>query len=352
MSFQHVMPWNSLNNPYIELVQSGEVALTDTNTSVTDTITSVTKNKSFLVFSWKYSESREDPEDTFVKGAITNSTTLTFSRSTSTGDCTIRWFVVTFKAVTPCSVEHSTHTLTSVSDSVSISSVDQNHAFPVISYNGVTSFPGAKDWVGAQITSPNNIQFTVDTFDTGMDIEYQIVSCPFWDVYEYTSSALAADTTEDVSLSPAVDLTRSFMFVSGTMDAGQRGDEYFRHRFVNSSTIQALRGDAGAAMEMIYYIIEAGPEIVTQQASAITIATSQNQEISGGLNHNINNSIVLFNRMQISSGTTNAFNNDMNNNGIMAYIYSATQIALERGFANATITTTGDFTVIDFTKAI
>ena len=77
-----------------QATQSGSATIADTNTSTTVTITSVEMTRAFLVFSTTLSDST--PANTQVRGELTNSTTLKFTRSGNSGSVTIKWSVVEY----------------------------------------------------------------------------------------------------------------------------------------------------------------------------------------------------------------------------------------------------------------
>jgi len=348
MGFPHVMPWLSQSDKCIEMVQQGEVELTDGNSSVTDAIVSVTKNKSFMVFTYK-GPSDNNPQNVFLMGEITNNTTLTFSRTGTSGNCTIRWFVVTFKATCSASVQHNTTVMASVAQNVAISSVNVTNSFPIISYKCLSTLPGNTDYHSAQLTSPTNLQIGLNTFGANT-VNSQVVYHPHWTVSVYTDSAAAGDLQEDTAIS-SVDLTKVFLIVSGTTPNVYQANEYFRNRVRTPTEIRAQRVASGVAVDFIYHVVE-GNDFVSTRQNNTTMPVSTATVVTGGLSHNVNNTVIFMGKIGWSQLATDNGNPNYNNNGVMAWISSGTEFTIERTFGNPSVSGSGDFIIVDFTKGI
>ena len=76
-------------------VQSGVTTITSTNTSATATIAPVDTAKSFLLLNVRANALTNGNEDQYyVRGTITNSTTVTFNRKVGTNSVDVSWFAV------------------------------------------------------------------------------------------------------------------------------------------------------------------------------------------------------------------------------------------------------------------
>ncbi|MCK4997512.1 hypothetical protein KAS08_04355 [Candidatus Pacearchaeota archaeon] len=86
LSYQ-IVSWEGVN------VQNGSVNISDSSSSVSEGINAVDLNNSFLIFSHSL-YGGENVNDLMVKGNFSNSSNLEFSRTGSTGDIVINYFVV------------------------------------------------------------------------------------------------------------------------------------------------------------------------------------------------------------------------------------------------------------------
>ncbi|MBI3602455.1 MAG: hypothetical protein HY209_06135, partial [Candidatus Omnitrophica bacterium] len=128
-------------------IQHGTSSITNTASSVTATVTSVDTTKSMLFFTYRAPANASGAglgveSDYALSGAITNSTTLTFTRATtgSTGSSAplnIAWFLLTFTDATSI-LSGSLSSGTNASISTGTLTLDTVHNFSLISASGAS----------------------------------------------------------------------------------------------------------------------------------------------------------------------------------------------------------------------
>jgi hypothetical protein len=171
-----------LNDPDVT-VQSGTLDIdnsvdageaTDNGTAATVTVTSVDTAKSFLIMNFKpFAATAGSEEQAYPDGVITNSTTLTFTRTSNTSGTNISWFLVEFKNEalaqnTRTSVTSTSNTAQSVTLGTTLTSLDR--AFALMSRSapsGVTTTGEDEIQVTAQLSATNTLQLTRSTATAG-----------------------------------------------------------------------------------------------------------------------------------------------------------------------------------------
>ena len=78
----------------VKTLQRGTKVLAATSDTVT--VTAVDTAKSLLLMNFECDNVAVIPGDAFVRGTLTNGTTLTFTKGTATGNSTISWQLVEF----------------------------------------------------------------------------------------------------------------------------------------------------------------------------------------------------------------------------------------------------------------
>jgi hypothetical protein len=246
-------------------VQSGTAVSTASGT-VTVPITSIDPTRSFLVFQTRHDGNR--PVSSYLRGRIATATTLEFVRVTDEAtpvQMDIRWYVASFASgvsVQRGQVSQATQTI-----NVPITPVGAvNRAFVTWSKTPVNT-DGTwdnNDPILGELTSASNLQFRVD-FETA-------VHTIWWEVVEFTdpaditvqkgsTSLTGAATSVTATLSPAVDVGRTFLLVGfRTADSGNDiGARMLRAQLTNSTTITIDRSTAGSGddiTEIVWQAVE------------------------------------------------------------------------------------------------
>jgi cellulose synthase/poly-beta-1,6-N-acetylglucosamine synthase-like glycosyltransferase/transposase-like protein len=210
----------------IKSVQTGSKSFATNVSSTTVTISSVTTSQAFLIFS--QSDSDTAPQCSQIAGELTNSTTITFSRNSSScgSTITIQWYVAEFNnpsSSNGVSVQRGNVDMTNagagVDLNVTITSVNTAHSFVILTKktNG-TTYDG-NDFVRAKLTSSTNLVLhEQNTGNTGADIAY-------WQVIEYANSNVQSgevsfgntDASKTATISP-VDVAKTWLLFSYDYD--------------------------------------------------------------------------------------------------------------------------------------
>jgi len=241
---KHYYPWNQLNSvdPDIISLQKGELTITTGNNSNTDTITAVTKNKSFLIFTYNTTQGIDDSNFICLRGQITNGTTLTFQTAGNiTGTITISWFVVEFDPTSPATVQHGTQAATSGVTDIAISAVTLANSFPIVTHENNTPNLNSGNYPIASFTSTTNLRL-VHFQIQGNVFDWQVVEHPNWTVTYHTDTMAIGDTVENLTIG-AVTLADVWLRTTHNPDGNPDGDAIVRSYF--SSTTQ-LRSDVQA----------------------------------------------------------------------------------------------------------
>lgn len=226
----------------VSSVQSGTTSSSAAGT-LTVTITTVDTTKSMLIFQTRHSSNR--PVGSTVRGRIASATTIEFVRVTdeaSPATIDIQWYVVSYAS--GVKVQRGEFDQSSATTNITITAVAAvAQSFVTWSKTSVNSSSSYNDDdpVVGELTSTTNLQFR-GTATTGHTVSWQVI--------EYTSSADIAvqkgttsmsgtTTSVTATLSPAVDVDRTFVLV-GYRAAGSGGDigaRMVRAQLTNSTTV-------------------------------------------------------------------------------------------------------------------
>jgi hypothetical protein len=138
-------------------VQTGEMSF-GASTELNITIPALTSlTRTFLYFQWNTASTTSNFNDSFVKGVITDTTTLTFIKGTSSFDATVRWYTVECNG-TQFDVQRGSFLLDGTlnnAQSAAFTAVDMTRTMTIASYN--TNDP---------IDDPTIVCCTVDLVDS------------------------------------------------------------------------------------------------------------------------------------------------------------------------------------------
>lgn len=272
MGFQHIVPWNSLNSleKFFD-VQTG--SLTITGSSNTDTITAVDLTKSVLEFSYEYNSNSNDPQNIMVTGVITNATTLTFKRGSTSGTITIRWYIWEARPNNAMTVQRGVEDVgNNVSLPVSVNiptDINLSNAFPIISVNSDdTNVINNNNQVRAEITAVDTLQLDKDgNSSPDNEVAWQIINNPNWDVTKYNVD-LSGVTNKNVTLSPTVPTAQAYVTCSGeSVGATLNGDEIYRFNQNSSSNAEFDRDSSSQGGPATLYVIDTFGDIQTEHDS-------------------------------------------------------------------------------------
>ncbi|MEM9132958.1 MAG: hypothetical protein AAF962_18850, partial [Actinomycetota bacterium] len=237
----------------LDRVQSGGVVLADGSSSVTATIDGVDPAASFLVFSVRGDDST--PSGFSITGALTDSTTLTFDRTGSTGDVTIEWSVAEFAS--GVSVQRGVATLTSNSTDVAVSAVPTGRSFVLIGHRSNGSTFGTDDFVRANLRSPTNLRFQAYNAPS-ITAPWQVITYDEAIVQRGTTTLGGGDATRTATVSP-VDTTRAWLTYNLATQSGTGADigqKLVRGTVDDATTLSFDRLNTGQQVDVDWQLIE------------------------------------------------------------------------------------------------
>lgn len=352
---KHFYPYNLKNRggvfPEIDSVQKGEVTITTGNNSTTDTITAVTKNKSFLIFSYKTTQQIDDSNFVCCHGAITNGTTLTFqTQGNITGVMTISWFVVEFSATSSANVQHGSLNYASDPDDITINAVVIANSFPIISHSNSSANLNDRNFFNLAFTSTTNLRVSQANPADNQQIAWQVVENPNWDVTKYTDFMAIGDTQENLTIS-AITLADNWLLTSHWPDGNPDGNCHVRSYF--SSTTQ-IRSDCQAVSDenwdLEYWVIDGNGGFAAQHVQDSTAAALENVTLGSLID--VNKTIT--HPCGGMHNNTEGIDSDSIRDGDVIFpllkIKDSNEITLERGSAYDTIYWSAE--VIDFSLSM
>lgn len=162
-------------------MQRGLTTIANGASSATAALAEVNLSKSFVLMSYRGAGAINGVESQFmVRGALTNNTTLTFNRVSTSNNVDIAWEVISL-GETGAAVERGTAATTATGNTTlnqTISAVDLSKAFAYISVQGGTGTnTGNLDelsWTAA-LTSPTNLRLQRGGSGTHSTINWQVV---------------------------------------------------------------------------------------------------------------------------------------------------------------------------------
>ena len=263
----------------LKSVQSGTATIANGSSSTTGTITSVDTTKSFLVFGASLASNvTADPLYGQVTGQITNATTLTFARNSTTGDITIKWYVAEFTS--GVTVQRGNTSMQGVATAnVSLTTVNTAKSFPIVSFRTAGATYGTNDFVGAQVTSSTNLQLSLDSAgDTNSQVEWQVVEYTDAAVQTGAVSFATGDSSKTATIT-SVNTSKSWLIYSYTSPSGTTtdiGQKLVRGVITNSTTLTFDRDNTGQTISLTWYLVEFTDGTTVQQGSqAFTSAETQ-----------------------------------------------------------------------------
>jgi len=235
---------------YVTSIQSVSIAVTAGNSTNTATITSVDTDTSFLIFQGQSCDATtaNDSSDVFTRITRTNATTVTATRSGTTGATTINAVVIEGTANLVDTVQFGTVTIAASSATDTVTSVDTARS--------------SLFWLGQSratsstiLTSHGTIQLTNATTITG-DINNPDGAVLGYVLVEFQDAAIESiqeindsfssntDSTHAITLS-AVTEANTLLAYKGTITSGAPND--FMHAELTSTTnVDLIRGGAAS----------------------------------------------------------------------------------------------------------
>jgi uncharacterized protein YxjI len=337
-----VVHWGSAPCVPLGSVQSG-TATSSANGAVSVPITAVDPTLSFLMFSSRHDSNR--PVGSMIRGRL-NATgdAVEFERVTDEAvpvTMTMEWYVVTYTCgitVQRGEVSQATTTI-----DVPISSVGSTSQAFVTWSKTPTATDGtfnADDSLLDELTSPTNLQFRVNSANAAHIIAWQVIAfdnAADVNVQSGTTSLLGTATSTTATLTPAVDVTKTFVLASyrtaGTgADIGAR---MLRAELTNSTTITFTRDISGTPddiTEITWQAIELDEGSSVQRGTQAFAAATAQQNV--GINPIDTNKAYAFGSVQAGSGQNMGRSNyaadDIIGTGSVTAELSTSQLSLTR----------------------
>ena len=267
-------------------VQNG-TATSSASGVVSVPITPVDPTLSFLMFSSRHDSNR--PVGSMIRGRL-NATgdAVEFERVTDEAvpvTMTMEWYVVTYTC--GITVQRGEVSQATTSIDVPISSVGStSQAFVTWSKTPAAGdgIFGNDDPVVGELTSPTNLQFRANSANATHIISWQVIAFDNpsdVNVQTGTTSLLGTATSTTATLSPAVDVTKTFVLASYRIaaDGPDIGANMLRAELTDSTTITFTRGISGSPddiTEITWQAIELNEGSSVQRVTqAFAAATTQ-----------------------------------------------------------------------------
>jgi hypothetical protein len=254
----------------IRSVRTGTATMAGSSVSVD--IAEIDRARSFLVFS--ASPDEDDATCGFVRGQITGSTQLTFTRDNRYGECDadfpLRWYVAEFTG--GVTVQRGTQ---DQGGDVTLRAVDPSKSFPIISYSNEGGNIADDDFVRARLENETTLGLTGG--GTNTVIEWQVVSIDDVTVRTGDVSLAAGDEAVDATVE-AVEPARSWLVYtytsSGGTPNGELGEKLIQGLITDPTTLSFDRELTGSSHDVTYYVVEFDDWTAVQHGSQPFTATS------------------------------------------------------------------------------
>jgi len=320
-------------------VQTGTVTIGNGSSSNTATITSVTVANCMLTFTYSGSNGMNDSKDAHVDGIVTDSTTLTFSRGSSTQTITIEYRLAEFSS--GVTSQKGSFTDSDFSDIGDYYSADKtitavgDEAFPMVwQQKGVDTYADTN--TGSILTSSTNLQLRV-----GDDGAIDTTLAGKWQVLDFTSGATvtsgettlsngSTSTTETVSITDTSKamLIASYYTDSGTFAASK--DYCLTWEITNSTTLTFSVNSSANTHKIQWYLVEFTDDSVVRHGTlAFTGTDVTKSDTFSSLDSD--NAIVILSGINYSSGSTSSSGDSGETNFARVTTLSDTGITLTRG---------------------
>lgn len=311
----------------------------------------VDMSKSFLVFS--SSVSNASPTNFQIGGEITNSTTLTFSRTGTGGAVTIKWQIFEFES--GVFVQHGSQTSVARATNVdvSINCVDLSKSFVLLTGRKSGTTLGSDDGVTGNLID----QETLRLFITGpAGGNYEEV---YWQVVEYQASIVkkvatslnagVASTTSNLTAltgSPVSDIAKTMVISNHGNSANINSDDLARTELTDANTVTYTRVGTTGQLDYVTYVIE----FTDASTVAHNSITFTNTEISKSTGITATSSSGVFGSGNYGRQGSTSYSTD-DNTGHVWFTYeiiNPTTIQIDRAVGTATTTSIAPFQIVTF----
>lgn len=227
--------------------QTGTATIADASESTTATVSAFTLARSVLFFS--YSGGNNAPKHGAINAVKTDTTTLTWSRSDSSGAVTIEWQLLVFDS--DMTVQELSWTITDAAEDDTISAVTRADSW--IEPGGANELGNSfsdDDFFRLHFTSTTNVEAERDNGTSSAVVTGQVCEYSNADTQEQTDTYTAHTDTAKTSASfTAVTLTQSFIRVTGDEGGTELAfdDDLWSAKFASTTAVTYTRA-ANASM--------------------------------------------------------------------------------------------------------
>lgn len=209
-------------------VQRGSTTIPGASTSNTATISSVATGRAWVIHTQRYDGSGQVGSSTLAREALTNATTITFTRGGAAGDLIIEWQVVEFETDADGTVQRGEATLASAQTQVDVAlgtAVTLARSFPWVSMSTGTGGPQVNNLLVQPIlTGPTGLRIQrVGTSNTNIHSWQVVELASDWSVQQVPVQLANGDTNDDDTIT-AVVLADSFALVPTNGRYGMTGN--------------------------------------------------------------------------------------------------------------------------------
>lgn len=335
----------------IKSVQKGTVSFAGTDTSKTATITSITIANSVLYFTSSGYTSTQ-PNYNCVRGAITNGTTLTFTRGSSANPNTLQveFYVVEFTSgVTVQRGSENLDDLASANVTITSSSLTTSWSTCSWSMDGFTMRRG--HFMVHYLSTTTNLALVRGVTGDPCVVEWQVITYDNATVQQVTKSLLTTDTSATSTIT-SVTTTKTFLefSYSSTTTGAFENRNCWNSYLTNATTITYSRDTALFNSTTRDYVISISDSIAVQRgekAVASGTATTTNAltaiVIANSFAHSLNTPGICKN----DDSDGDSWNSDKN--GIKLKFNSTTELNFARNTSTSNVTCSWE--VVEWTAA-
>lgn len=340
---------------YINSIQTFEITIAASSTSNIATITSVNTGNAVIFFAgFTSAETSVTYQDFLSRAELTNATTVTVYRNTSTtNSITVRGTVVEFTSAAIASVQAGTITIPSgtASATATISSVNTSNS--VVFYLGFTAsgagISSLNYFTSLTLTNATTVTASRNAAPSGITttVGYCVVNFAsgITNSIQQRSVTLSSSTTSDTDTISSINTGNAILiYGGGTTSATAVATFLYNLQLTNSTTVTLSRGGTNAGSRTVNYtVLEfAGGVLNSLQRGtlAMTNATSADATITS-----VNTAKTVCNWTGLSS---NLSSNAPNECFSTVKLLSATDVRAEVNTAASGITATPGYEVVEF----
>jgi hypothetical protein len=265
---------------YITSIQQVSITIASSATTGTATITSVDTSKAYINWAGNTTAATSGAgTQDFPRVTLTNATTVTATRNTSTSAAVVvNVFVIEGTSNLIGSIQQGTITISSgTSNTATITSVDTSRS--VVFYNGNTTTNGDYEctYDSGAVTLTNATTVTAYIGQTkNVTVGYVVVefaSAAISSVQRFTDAYTTSNSTDTKTIT-SVNTSRSIIAWGGNTALASDWDNFYGLQLTSSTNVNLVRSGTGTGSRAAYYtVVEFASGVINSiQRGSITIA--------------------------------------------------------------------------------